>query len=543
MMGSEGQFSFESNANILKGRVSKYALRGVVIAFFAIIAATLLVGYQIEGVYSLEAMIKAQKTNIAIWILDFTPFIFAFWGQYVSTIMSYQASALIADQTHELRRYNDELQHKARHESLHDSVTKLPNRFLFSDRLSTHLHGAAQSHAEFSLLTLSICNYKDMRESIGNNNTDKILKRFVSRLSGVLEDNATIARINEDEFAIIFKPSKTHKDAATLANKLHHVLSGSFLIDEMNIRLIIAIGISTFPHDGVDPDTIWQRSAIAMNASIKNHTTYTVYDPKLDTENPNQVLLMGELQNSIESNNLLLYFQPKIDFRIDKVVAAEALVRWEHPTKGLIMPEDFIPLAERTGLIHELSQWVLKAAIKQCAEWRKSGLDLGISINLSPVDILDINLPDYIGSLSDAYEVPPELIELEIIESSVINDIDTSLKVLTRLSDMKFRISIDDFGTGYSSLSYLSMLPVDAVKIDKSLVLDMVDSENQSIIVKATIDMAHNLGLEAVAEGVGDAAIEEKIKALDCDYGQGFYYSKPISNTEFIKWLKERESN
>jgi diguanylate cyclase (GGDEF)-like protein len=536
MVRDNTQYSLEDNVGLLNSKVSKYAVRGVIIALVSIAIATIVVGYQLESAISLKAIINAQKSNFALWILDLTPFIFAVWGQHVSTVLTYQASAIIVDQTQDLRKHNSELEHKVRHEGMHDSVSKLPNQFLFSDRLSTLITTSMKDNEQFALFTVNISNYKEMRESLGSTNCDRLVQHFVSRLSGVFGETNTIARLNDDEFGILYAPIYTVDEAMDRAEKLNKALVSVFVIDDINIRLITAIGIGIFPNHGTDADTLWQRSNVALNVCLKNHASYLLYDKKLDTENPNNVLLMGELQHSIENNNLLLHYQPKMALETGEVIGAEALVRWCHPKLGIIPPDEFIPLAERTGLVHELSQWVIKEAIKQCAEWHRSGIPLSIAINLSPIDIIDVNLPDFISSLVIAHDVKPEWIELEIVESSVIHDLDTSLQVLTRLSQMGFKLSVDDFGTGYSSLSYLSKLPVEEVKIDRSLVMSMVEDKSHWIIVKATVEMAHNLGLKAVAEGVASEELHQRVKELNCDYGQGYHYSQPLTSTEFVKW-------
>jgi EAL domain-containing protein (putative c-di-GMP-specific phosphodiesterase class I) len=248
---------------------------------------------------------------------------------------------------------------------------------------------------------------------------------------------------------------------------------------------------------------------------------------------------MSELRNAIDRDQLELYYQPKIDIKNDTLFGAEALIRWNHPTHGFISPEEFIPMAERTRTIKTLTLWVLKRAFLQCAEWHKQGLEIKVSINLSAKDLLDPNLPDIIAGVTASTKIKPEWIILEITESSIMTDPERALGVIERINKMGFELAVDDFGTGYSSLAYLKKMPLSELKIDKSFVLDINKNENDAIIVKATINLAHNLGLLVTAEGVENEHILNKIKEYGCDIVQGYYFAKPLSVADFNDWMKD----
>jgi len=268
---------------------------------------------------------------------------------------------------------------------------------------------------------------------------------------------------------------------------------------------------------------------------------FKIYSANMDKNSPHRLTMMGELRKAIANDELVLYYQPKIDLHTRRISGVEALVRWQHPEHGFLPPDEFIPMAERTGLIKLLSITVLKEALSQAEELHKKNLKLSISINLSPSTFLDSDLPDLIIGMLSLYEIPPAYIIFEITESSMIKDPDLALEILNRLTKRGLKISIDDFGTGYSSLAYLKKLPVNEIKIDKSFVTDMLTSENDAVIVKSIIDLSHNLGLNVVAEGVEDKETVDRLQSLGCDVLQGYYFSKPLSSKDFLEWLRKKK--
>jgi EAL domain-containing protein (putative c-di-GMP-specific phosphodiesterase class I) len=265
---------------------------------------------------------------------------------------------------------------------------------------------------------------------------------------------------------------------------------------------------------------------------------YLVYDPKHDKHSPHRLTLMAELRHAIDADQLVLHYQPKINIQTGQVTEVEALVRWQHPQYDLMSPDDFIPLAERTGLIKPLTLWVLTRALQQHNSWKEAGLDIGVAVNMSAHGLLDLELPDLIAGRLASHNCSPDRLILEITETTIMVNQDTALQILTRLADMGVRLSIDDFGTGYSSLSYLSKLPVQEIKIDKSFVMDMIENDKHAMIVRATIDLAHNLGLDVIGEGTCSADILQQLQRLGCDAAQGDQISKPIGASDFQDWLK-----
>jgi len=277
-----------------------------------------------------------------------------------------------------------------------------------------------------------------------------------------------------------------------------------------------------------------------MYVAKRNHSGVVVFSPNLDQHSPHRLMLMGELRKGIDRGELVLHYQPKVNIRTGLIREVEALVRWQHPVHGLMSPDKFIPLAESTGLINPLTLWVLNEGMKQCAVWRKEGHELGVAVNVSAQLLLDLELPQIVGRALSHHDVPASQLAIEITESTIMLDRERAMQVLNELATMGVRLSVDDFGTGYSSLAYLSKMPVREIKIDKSFVMDMENDSNNAVIVRATIDLGHNLGLEVTAEGVENEPVLARLRALGCDTAQGFYYSKPVDAQNFTAWYGAR---
>jgi len=475
---------------------------------------------------------------MVLWFLDATPFIFAIWGQYMGTMMAYEAGAMLVDQTQELREQTSVLEQKAMHGATHDPLTDLPNRILFHDRVAQAIRNAKREKRKLAVMLLDIDRFKEINDTMGHYNGDRILKQIALRLNSVIRESDTLARLGGDEFAILLPSIEMDTDAANVARKIRNAMQSPFILADLSIDVQASIGAVLFPSHGGDVDTLIQRVDVAMYVAKQDNSGFVVYSRKLDQYSPQRLTLIGELRQAIENDDLRLHYQPKMDGKTDRITDVEALVRWNHQTHGMMPPDDFISLAERTGLIKQLTRWVLKHALQQGAIWRSHGIDIGIAVNLSARNFLDPNFPDVITGLLAAYDFPPESLMLEITETTIMTDPDYSLEILNRVAKIGPQFSIDDFGTGYSSLSYLKKLPISEIKIDKSFVLEMLEDENDAVIVHATIELAHNLGLKVVAEGVESKELMEKLKDLECDVLQGFQISKPLEARDFIPWHK-----
>lgn len=531
-------YMLSDNVKILKSEVSKTAYQGVLIAIAAIIIGTCVASLYVTGEISLAGIMKVQKENIGLWVLDCIPFIFGFWGQYSSSIIAYQAGAMIFDQTQELRNKTDDLERQTNYVNTHDPVTDLPNRTLFYDRVERAIFAAVNKDLLLSVLLIEIENFKDVYDTLGRNSSDLILKQISTRLQGVSPERDSVAKIDGNIFGILLTNFKHFSETERLAQNIQMALEQPFLVERLHFSVHPNVGIVHFPEHGEDVDTLVQRAGVALDLAQTSHKGYALYDVSLDKHSPKRLTLMSELRRAIERNELELFYQAKVLIETGKLYGAEALLRWRHPVHGLISPDEFIPMAERTRMITQLTPWVLKQAFKDAADWHQQGIALKLSVNLSAKDLHDPELPDLITGIAAATGIKPEWIMLEITEGSVMRDPEHALAIIKRLHARGYQFSIDDFGTGYSSLAYLKKMPLTELKIDKSFVSDIVSSENDAVIVKATINLAHNLGLQVTAEGVESKEIMDKLREYGCDIAQGYYLNKPLAIKEFDEWMR-----
>jgi diguanylate cyclase (GGDEF)-like protein len=525
---------------MLNQKASKHSIIGAIIAIIAIIAATILSGYFSFGEITFAAFLKAQKTNMALWFLDSMPFIFAIWGQYVSSMLSYEAGAMVLDQTNELRSHTAALEKKADHEATHDSLTDLPNRTLFLDRLQQATSLAQREDYPLAVFIMDIDRFKEVNDTLGHYNGDLLLKQVALRLSGVIRKSDTLARIGGDEFGFLLPKPGSLEKLKGIAKKIKSSMTPPFALENLSLDVQASIGAVLFPDHGKDVDTLMQRADVAMYVAKQDNIGFVVYSKDLDEHSPHRLTLMGELREGIKCDELKLYYQPKILSASNKLNSVEALVRWQHKIHGLMLPDDFIPLAERTGLIQDLTFWTLKEALKRCTEWHKQNINIGVAVNLSPQCLLNPEFPEILTGLLASYGFPAEFLTLEITETSIMTGADRSLKILERIHEMGVSFSIDDFGTGYSSLAYLKKLPVSEIKIDKSFVMEMLKDKSDATIVKATIQLGHNLGLKVVAEGVEDKETYSALKDMGCDILQGYYISRPAPAKDFMDWVQRK---
>jgi diguanylate cyclase (GGDEF)-like protein len=443
---------------------------------------------------------------------------------------------IVAAASRRLRRHAAENHHQA----LHDALTDLPNRTLFHDRIEQALRHGRRERLLGAVLLIDLDRFKEVNDTLGHRKGDLLLKDIGRRLRAALRESDTIARLGGDEFGVLL-PGLGHSPGATeAAEKIRATLVQDFLIDDLPVHIDASIGIALYPQHGHDVDMLLQRADVAMYEAKRTHSEYEIYSVEHDPYNPVRLAMVGELRKALEDNQVLLHYQPKVDLDTGKVLGAEALVRWQHPTRSLIPPAEFVPMAERTGLIKPLTRYVLNLALAQCREWRDSGLDLKVSVNLSARNLLDGKLPEDVSRLLSKWRVPAAFLELEITESTIMVDPKKTMEVLRRLHAMGLALSIDDFGTGYSSLAYLKELPVNELKIDRTFVETMATNRGDAFIVRATIDLAHNLNLRVVAEGVEDEQTMQELAGLGCNVAQGFHLSRPLPPQEFSKWLAER---
>ncbi len=419
-----------------------------------------------------------------------------------------------------------------------DPLTKLPNRTLFHERLEQAIEEAKRDYRPFALLLMDLDRFKDINDTLGHQVGDLLLQQVAARLRSKLRDIDTVARMGGDEFAILL-PAVSDKHATMAARMLLQALRAPFRIEEQSLDIGASIGVALYPDHGVDANILIQRADVAMYSAKHANSGHAFYDSKLDQHNPTRLTLLGELRHAVEQEQFVLYYQPKVNLKTLQVTGVEALVRWNHPREDLLLPDTFIPLLEQTGMIRSLTPWVLNESLRQGQMLQDKGVPITISMNLSVRDLQDPYLADAFAEQLAALQISPRWLELEITESAVMTEPERALEVLTRLSSMGLRIAIDDFGTGYSSLSYLKKLPVNTIKIDKSFVIGMGRDENDAAIVRTSVDLAHNLKLEVVAEGVENEETLNRLSELGCDTAQGHYISRPLSAEELAQWLQQ----
>ena len=433
------------------------------------------------------------------------------------------------------RKKSEERLHYLAH---HDSLTGLANRTQFSEKLAISLEVARSTQEKLALLLVDLDRFKEINDTLGYHNGDLILRQIASRLKQVLQDRGIVARFGGDEFAILVPHIEQNDEVVQLAQDIHHVLEPNFFLEDFQLEVHASVGIVVFPDHGEDADTLQRRVDMTMSVAKKSDLGFVFYDSKFDTYSPRRLMLLGELRRAIQDQQLKLFYQPKISIESEKVMGLEGLVRWLHPQTGMILPDEFVPLAERSGLIKPLSMWVLSEAPKQWKTLNDLGYDLTMSVNLSVRDLFDSQMPDYVGRILADHHMPCNRLILEITESAMMEDPNQARSTLVALSNMGVRLSIDDFGTGYSSLAYLKNLPVNEIKIDKSFVMDMDRDPDDQTIVKSTVNLGHTLGLKVTAEGVTGSQSWAMLKELGCDFAQGFYMSKPIPAEEIIGWFQ-----
>lgn len=445
----------------------------------------------------------------------------------------------LVDAFNEMRSQVRSRQFELEHQALHDSLTGLANRILLRDRLDQAVYNARLAKTECALLIIDIDRFKEINESLGHHAGDALLVEVGLRLESILRKIDTVARLGGDEFAVLL-PQSNLPYARRVIDKIEQALGSIHSINGSPIYVSGTIGVAIYPEHGSSPGILLRHADTALHSAKTTQSNFSFYDENLYDDNADRLTLSGDLRDAINNDSLHLVYQPQFDFNSSFVVGVEALVRWDHPRLGAIVPDEIVSLAEQTGQINALTYWVLDTAVRQCAEWRKSGLDIGMSINLSVLNLQDGELIEQIKNCLSLYDLGQNCLTVEITESAMMINPASAMKILKKLEAMGLKLVIDDFGTGFSSLSYLKQLPVEKLKLDKSFVISLDKDSNDEVIVRSTIELAHNLGLQVVAEGVENKASWEILRNLKCDLGQGFYMSKPKSAKEITKWLNSQ---
>ncbi len=433
-----------------------------------------------------------------------------------------------------LRREAAEKQHL----SLHDPLTGLPNRRYVHELLAAALARADADGGGVAVLLLDLDRFKEINDALGQDTGDALLREAGERLRAHLDGRGVVARLGGDEFAVLLPTDGSAAAALAAAGELAGVLERPIMMGPLTLTARASIGVAAAPLHSDDPRTLLRHADVAMYAAKENHAGIRLYDPAVDVNSPQRLALIADLRTAVEGRDLLVVFQPKVEPRTGRVVGAEALARWRHGQRGFVPPDEFVPLAEHSGLIRPLTLHVLDVALRRRAAWARTGLDLHVAVNLSPNSLLDADLPETVARLLASTGNPAHMLTLEITESTILADPAGSLATLERLHALGVKLSIDDFGTGYSSLGRLRELPIQEVKIDRSFVQRSAVDHRDRAVVRSAVQLGHALDLEVVAEGVEDADTYAYLAREGCDVVQGYHLSRPLPPDEFLHWAR-----
>ncbi len=422
------------------------------------------------------------------------------------------------------------------YQAQHDGLTDLPNRNLALAELQTLIERAHGS-TTCAVLMLDLDRFKEINDSLGHGFGDEVLVVVAKRLRAALRDDDLLARLGGDEFLVVLEGADTNT-ALERAHALAATLHAPLRLTATQVSLDVSVGVAIYPEHGDTPDMMLRRADIAMYEAKDNHAGVALYQPGRDEQHLRQLTLLADLRRAFSDGELSMVFQPKIDLVTGRVAHAEALMRWSHPHFGWVRPDEFVPLAERSGLIHELTRFALEQSLRQQRRWTEAGLDIAVAVNISAIDLLDREFPERVLAALAAQQVPPAQLIIEITETTLMRDLKAAVKVLTRLRAEGVRLSIDDFGTGHSSLAQLRGLPVDEIKIDRSFVTNLSEDSEDAVIVRSAIEIGHNMGMRVIAEGVETPGSLALLRRYRCDMAQGFLFTPPLSPAEFIDWCQ-----
>jgi diguanylate cyclase (GGDEF)-like protein/PAS domain S-box-containing protein len=424
-------------------------------------------------------------------------------------------------------------------QALHDTLTELPNRKLLLDRTDQALRLAKRAKHSLALIVLGVDRFKEINDTLGYGVGDQILKEVAARLARSLRASDTVARLGGDEFAVLLPDVAGEMYASHVAKKISVALCRPLDLEQHALHIAATVGFAIYPQHGESAEDLVRHADVAMHTAKRAGNACAIYDPEQDKGGARRLSLANDLHEALDRDGLSVHFQPKIDLGGGTAIGVEALLRWDHPRQGRIPPDEIIPIAEQTGLIKPLTLWILDASLQQQVEWLRRGIMLKVAVNISMWSLQDPRFSREVADALERWKVPGSHLELEITESAMMSDPARSLDILTQLAGMGIGLSVDDYGTGFSSLAYLKRLPVNTIKIDKSFVMNMDLDDGNAVIVRSTIELAHNLGLTVVAEGVENRIISERLAEFGCDTAQGYYYCRPTDAESCTRWLAE----
>lgn len=424
-----------------------------------------------------------------------------------------------------------------RHQAMHDVLTDLPNRALLFNRLEDAIRAAERSGQILGLLLMDLDRFKEVNDTFGHYFGDMLLKQVAFRLLNQIHETDTVARLGGDEFAVVLSDASDATGVAMRARDFLNVLDQPFIVENQVLDVGASIGIALYPAHGDDVRTLLRRADVAMYEAKAAQAGYRFHKEGSESRTPDQLSLVVEMRRAIERDEFELHYQPKLHLRSGLVTRCEILIRWNHPQRGPLAPNIFIPIAERTGFIRNITDWVLDRAMAQCRTWQDAGAPVHVAVNISARSLQEQTFPQKVHNCLEKWKIDPRFLKIEITESSIMADPAHALAIMSLLQSIGVRLSVDDFGTGYSSLTHLRQLPIDEIKIDQSFVKGMTTSDADASIVHTVIDLAHNLGKQVCAEGVEDEETWMMLSAMGCDLAQGFWISRPRPADDLMQWL------
>ena len=456
----------------------------------------------------------------------------------ISVLETKNLVTAFSDMRQQIHSRQTELEYHA----LHDNLTGLANRNLLNERIQQAIHNAQQDRNIFAILIMDLDRFKEVNDTLGHSTGDILLQHVAQRLGNILREIDVIARLGGDEFSILLDIAHI-KDAENIAAKILKEFNTVFLVNDLSLYIGISIGISIYPEHGATTQTLLQRADIAMYEAKRNKTGFEIYNTKYDEHSIGKLSLISDIRTAIDNEQLFIEYQPIINIKTGSVVSAEALLRWNHPLLGKVYPDEIIPIAEQTGLINPITYWIIDTTAKYSNRLKTIGIDIKIAINLSVYNLQESNFVENIITIFEKNKISPSNFIMEITESVMMKNLNKSIDILNKLDKLNIEIAIDDFGTGYSSLTYLKRLPLSKLKIDKTFIIDMNEDENDAMIVRSTIDLAHNLGMQVIAEGIEIEDSIELLTILGCELGQGYFISRPVSDDIFEEWITNRNAS
>ncbi|MCW8986742.1 MAG: EAL domain-containing protein, partial [Gammaproteobacteria bacterium] len=441
----------------------------------------------------------------------------------------------------EMHRQIHTRQQELEYHALHDELTGLANRKLLTDRLDQAIHNAQQERTSFAILIMDLDRFKEVNDTLGHEVGDKLLQQVAKRLVNLLREVDIIVRLGGDEFAVLLT-KVTENHAEKIADKIIKGFQNVFTVNDTPLYIGVSIGIAVYPQHGITTQTLQQRADVAMYVAKRNKSGYDIYNPQYDEYSVGKLSLISDLRNAIDNNQLFMEYQPIIDITTGEVISAEALIRCDNPERGKIYPDEIITIAEQTGMINPITYWIIDTTAKYSNKLKDAGINIKIAINLSVYNLQENHFIENMMEIFNKNKISPTNFIMEVTESVMMTNPVKSIDILNQLHQLGIEIAIDDFGTGYSSLAYLKKLPLSKLKIDKSFIMDMLRDDNDAIIVRSTIDLAHNLGMKVIAEGIEEKEMLQLLYILGCEHGQGYYISRPKSEEELKRWILNQDS-